>query len=453
MVCQASGLYEGCWGCQLESDAGTDADAEIDSATHDCPPYNAQSSLLITESALGHPEPTIVIGGKDVWVPTARYQACVQGNEDVKLSKIGIQWRTQNGAMSAESFSLVGVAHQGNVIGTAQFDNNDPYGVVDVELSNGITIAKGDCQPIELWAKFAPVVSSMQAGGEWSHQPRSGKSVSLRIGESVPFYGTDAYCNTTDYLGKLFVHARGLTTSEKIFADEGAPQPNFMTVRKSKPVVVPQALTSTVLINGDQELARFVMSAYGDGSVAIKQIMFTVDKSVDVNLVNFRFYRGAIQLPTNEYFVTNAVTGADLYADSMNGNTAVIAVSLVGEEVVSGSGNVYSLRATVGYMSTGKSVSVRFKADFPAAASPVTGYLLNNDSYAPYAASPRLFNVGDYSGCNSGGPCWHSLGTFVNADISEIPHSSQTDNQGGSRDWSTDQHIWELTAALWNISN
>ncbi|MDF1496796.1 MAG: hypothetical protein P1P90_01920 [Patescibacteria group bacterium] len=422
---------------------------EITIVAPDCPPYHAQSSLTVTED--GHPSSTIVIGGKDVWVPMARYQACAQGNEDVKLSQIGVQWRTQNGGMSAESFSLVGVAHEGSILGTAQFNNNDPYGLVDVDLSNGITIAKGDCQSIELWAKFAPVVSSTQAGGEWSHYARSGKSVSLRIGESVPFYGTDAYCNTADYAGKLFVHARGLTTGEKIFADEGAAQPSFMTVRKSKPIVTPQQLTSTVLSSGEQEIARWQVGADSNGAIAMKQTTFIVTKSANVSLSHFRLYRGSVQLPANEYWITDSVSGADLSAGTIN-DAATIAVSFVGEDVVSNNGNLYSLRATVGYIGSGNNVSVQFKADFPAVANPITGYLLNNDSYAPYAASPHLFNVGDYSGCNSSGPCGHSLGTFVWSDESNIPHIATTQELGGSRDWAVDQHV-EVLSGHWNKSN
>jgi hypothetical protein len=419
-------------GTQSQTLCGVNYEPLECSCADDCPPYSPQSTLTITEN--GHPGSDIVIGGKDVWVPMARYQACVDGNEDVKLSTINVQWRVPGQDWAAESFSLVGVASQGNVIGTAQFDNNNLYGAVDVELDSNLTIAKGSCQPIELWAKFAAIKSSQEANGEWAHQPRSGKSVSLRISESLPTYGTTAYCNVEDYIGKLDVKARGLTTGEKVFADEGAAQPNFMTVRKAKPVVVPQALTSTVLTNGQQEVAVFQIGADSASAMAVKQLPFYLARTTGTVMHSFRLYRGAVELPHGSYHIVDMMTGEDLTDNITEGPVGYPIVSFTDEEIVSGTGNIYSLKAISQLIGTGNNFACQFMAH---SQYTLTGHLVGNESIQPPEhASPHFYHVQN----SSGG--W-DLGIFIMSDMSEAPHGQL------SEDWFAD-YLFQIPDFTWS---
>lgn len=400
-----------------------------------CPVPGPHGALIVTEEA--HPPSTIVIAGDSTWKPMARYKVCAQGEEAV-LEKIGVQWQSRENDMAGESFEHVGVAFQGNVLGTAVFDPANPYGLADVELNNSVVLADGACAVLDLWASFVSVKSSAQVNGEWQHQPRSGKSVALRIGQDVPFYGTTNSCDQMAFMNKLFIHASGLASGEKLYASQGAGQPNHMTVRKARPIMTYQPLANQVLVNGEVELARMIFRAEG-GAVAIKQMMMSVNKTSLIGLSNFRLLRGATQIPGSDYSVINAFDGSDLYAGAVNQDNNTLAIAFADEEVISGNGQIYSLRATVQGATPGH------LGAYPDEAEPVTGYLQNNDWYAPYAVSSQLFHVGDYTGCNNGGACWHVMGAFVWSDMSELPHST------GSRDWTNEQHVPGL-GQTWQIN-
>lgn len=406
-----------------------------------CPTPGPHGALIVTEEA--HPPSTIVVAGDNTWKPMARYKVCTQGEEAV-LEKIAVQWRTQGNDAAAESFEQVGVAFQGNVLGTATFDPADPYGLTEVNLNNGVVLADGACAVLELWASFVQIKSSAQVNEEWQHQPRSGKSVALRIGQDVPFYGTTNSCDQMAFMNKLFIHASGLASGEKLYASQGAAQPNYMTARKARPIVTHQPLASQVLINGEVELARMLINADG-GSVAIKQVMMNVNKTSLVGLNNFRLLRGSFPLPTQEYSIINAFDGSDLYAGAVSQDNNTLTIAFAEEEVVSGNGQVYSLRATVQGATPGQWVAAGHLNAYPNEAEPKTGYLLNNDWYAPYAVSSQLFHVGDYTGCDNGGACWHVMGAFVWSDMSENPHSTE------SRDWTNEQHVLGL-AQTWQLN-
>jgi len=423
-------------GAQTEYGFGSGKDFTIVSdVIEDCPPYSPQSTLTITEDA--HPESKIVVAGNNAQVPMARYKACAEGTEDVTVSKIGVQWGAESG-FSAESFLQVGVAHQGTILGVSQFDNNDPYRLVDVELDTSITIAKGDCETIELWAKFAVVKSSMEANGEWDHQPRSGKEVSLRIGKGVPFYGYDAYCNTADYLGKLFVHARGATTGEKIFANEGAAEPNFMTIRKTKPVVTPHQLSYSYLFAGEREVARVQIGSDIVSNIALKQIPFMVEKSAGLVLSNFRLFRGPVMVPSSDYHIVEMSDGSDLKTGATLSQTIVAfpIVSFDTEETVGGTGNIYSLRATLSFTGIGHHIMTHI---LHSETMVVTGHPVSGLAFMPpETGSPHFWHVESVNG-------GYSIDTFIWSDLSELPHGTS------SEDWTTGHqvenldHVWTLT--------
>ncbi len=420
-----------------DAQADAETDAEADAGSHD--------KLVIYGD--GHPQSSIVIAGSEVWRPFSRYKACANF-ENVRIKIISPQCLDANNESAIHATGEVGVAVGGALQGTSGFTGGIDF--LDVYLGNGFIVPAGGCVKFEIWAKMKDV----QPHGvcTHSHCPRSGQALKIRVGHSAQDYWTDAGI-TPEWYGKLFIHAFGEVSGEQIYAAKGASEPNFMVVRKSKPVVTPMQLASTTLAAGEQEIARWQVGADNAGGIAFKQAMFTINKTTGVSLGNFRLYRGATMLNLGEFNIRNAVTAVDLKSGVATDTQTTVAVSLVGEEQVAGAGNVYSLRAVPAVVGTGNYIKTKFYTNMPEKAAPVTGYLLNNDEYTPYVASSYIFNVGDYSGCGTGSDCWHAIGSFVWSDLSEIPHNIQTQPSGGSRDWSTDQHIENLTEALWTLSN
>jgi len=74
---------------------------------------------------------------------------------------------------------------------------------------------------------------------------------------------------------------------------------------------------------------------------------------------------------------------------------------------------------------------------------------VQNDAYAPYVASPAIFNVGMWPDQNGLG-AWHVQGTQVWSDQSEVPHIALA--LPSSADWTTDFLVDDLTSAQVKVS-
>ncbi|MBD3281982.1 hypothetical protein GF391_04525 [Candidatus Uhrbacteria bacterium] len=432
-------------GDDAEADANLDADIDADlDATID---VNTQTDKLAVY-ANGHPAPNIVIAGKDAWIPFSRYKACAKG-EDIRIKLITAQALNVTNQSVAQSLTDYGIAI-GGTLQPSTIISNISDGFIDMDLGNGFLVQDKSCVAFEIWAKTADTKPSSECS-YWNSCTYSGKAFKIRIGHSHTWYWQDAGISD-EWNNNLFIHAFSESSSQQIYAKKGTADPNFMTIRKSKPIITPRAISNTTLGSGQRELSRFHIGSDTAGEVAIKQILFVIQKNSNVQLHDLRFFRGNTPLPMQEYTVINAATGEDLYNGTVNDDFNIIAVSFTGEETITNSGNIYSLKATAGYVSTNNFVTVKFFTNMPANTTPVTGWLINDDEYTPYGPYPQLFNVGDFTGCGQGNTCWHALGTFVWSDISEDPHTSEVYYSNGSRDWTTDQHIHDLTGS-WTLSD
>jgi hypothetical protein len=108
------------------------------------------------------------------------------------------------------------------------------------------------------------------------------------------------------------------------------------------------------------------------------------------------------------------------------------------EEIVIGSGNVYTLHATVSGSVSGQNVTLSFYRN---TANPiVTGYLVRNVASAPLStASNNIYHID--TAVNPSGAAG-SIGTFVWSDNSEVQHSSANQT---SRDWTNDVYVQDLS--------
>lgn len=404
----------------------------------------------ITVAAEGHPAQAIVIArglNKDVWVPFAKYKVTAQF-EDMNIDLLRVQSLT--GGDNA-NFRMVAVAQEGEVKGTAQFGAGGT-GEKDVQLTgNEITVPKDGSATFELWAKMSDIQASSTVNGAITGVTRTGHQPGLGLVSNASSTGDwDA-----NYAGKINLRITGAASGERVYFTSGDLNANNMLLRKSKPVVTRQNLTNSVFNSGsEQELYRVQIGADSAGSIALKQIVFNVSKSANVSLNGFKLYRGASEVAAADYTVYNAETGADLKTTIVPTATPSVRVAVAFttsnsiESSITGSGNTYSLRATVNSTGTGNNVTTSFYRD-PVSNLVARAYLKNSSATGTFASSADVWNLdtGDAVGAPDGTADY--MGTFLWSDNSEINHSSADQV---SFDWTNDFLVEDLTQSS-SVSN
>ena len=391
--------------------------------------------LTVAEDA--HPASTIVVAGKDVWVPFARYKATAQ-DEEMQIDLVRVE--SQAGGDNS-NFVRVAIASDGAVKGEATLPSG-ATGSANVNLTNKITVPKNGSAIFEIWAKLAAVQASSSVNGVMNLVTRSGHAPILGIDEDIQTGEWDV-----NYATKLNLRTTGVASGDRIYANQGATDGNKMVLRKTKPVVTQQALSNTTLSAGERELYRVQVGADSAGSVALKQMTFNISKSPSVSLSNFRLYRGSSPIDLADIAIRNATSAGDLEAGAIpvGVNQAYVVVSFTSEDSISGAGNVYSLRANVAYTGTGNNVTTSLYRD--PAGQTYTGYLVNSATLGIYTtANADIYHI-DTNAAKSNTAA--GLGTFVWSDNSEVPHSSANQT---SRDWINDYFVEDLTQSQ-SLSN
>ena len=376
---------------------------------------------------------TILVGdGGSVWQNFAQFKATAQ-YEDVTLDKLTV---TSTG--DAANFTMVSVAKDGSVMGFDILPSGNSKSK-DITLSTPITVPKDGSATFQLWGKLANVVASSSVSGATSGAARSGNLMSLGLASNITSGDWDS-----NYAGQLNVRSTGAASGDRLYAatTTASNTGNAFVLRKTKPVVTRQALSTTTLTAGlDMDLYKFQVSADSAGSVALKKIVFAWskgDSNASFNMQNFRLRKGSTDIAQADISISSA-TSVDYYTGGPAAGelTGKIVVTFTNEETIAGSGNVYTLHATVnGTVDSGDSFSLNFYRD-TSVTSPVTGYLDNNIS-----GGIRGPNI-DTAIAPDSSP--DAVGTFVWSDNSEIPHSYASGTAGGSRDWTQDLYVEDLT--------
>ncbi|MEO5927824.1 MAG: hypothetical protein ABIO72_03820 [Patescibacteria group bacterium] len=380
-----------------------------------------RNSGVLSIESYATPLAKIVIAGGNVWIPFAQFRATAL-YEAASIDRLSVSMLSVYSYDPAD-VTEVAVATAGSVKGTAVMP---PSGHVDVDLSqNHLDIPEDGVRIFQLWAKLAPVVSR-NVNPASSGLARSGHSFGLTLSE-----GTTTGEWDPAYGGSLNVRTTGTTSGERLYASSLSDTSVFpMVVRKTKPTVTKLNLSSTTLANIDMDLIKFQVAADVAGSVGIKQIMFNVAKSPGVTLSNFRVRRGATDMALSDIAVTFQ-NGSDLESGSLVVSSGVIVVSFTNAETIAGSGNVYTLHANVSGAVSGKNVTIAFYRD--PSESVITGTLMSNVSYGPYANSPSIFQLDDI--LSQGGTA-DAIGTFLWRDGSELV--------GVEADWAPDFLVEDL---------
>ncbi len=396
---------------------------------------NAGTMTITTDSLR---QSTILVGGTDVWQNFAQFRATAQ------LENVEIDLMTVTSTGLAANFTNIAIAQDGAVKGSAQLPAG-AHTFKDIDLAgNKMVVPKDNSVIFQVWGKLATINPSSTVSGNTS-VARTGNTMALGLAGRI----TSNEWNS-NYNDKFNVRAVGQASGERIYATStdmsGGTNGNSFVLRRSKPTVTRQALSSTTLTSGqDMDMYKFQVSADSAGSVAVKKFVFNFSKSTTTNstisLANFRLRRGSTDLASADYSIVDT-NGADLKAGTwQNGSsTGQLVVYLTSEDVISGSGNVYTVHATIGgLVQSGDSVSLSFNRT--GGSTVVTGFLTTN-----YVTSTGGVVGPSIDTSVNPDNSADAAGTFVWSDMSELPHSSAAGNNSGSRDWSDDVYVEDLTA-------
>ena len=405
------------------------------------------NSGTVTYNSDAHPSSAIVVAGKDVWVPFASYKVTAQ-YESVELDRIAVFASSTAGSAASDNAALTAVAiASGGVVKGQDILSSGASGTKDIDLTNNkITVPKDGSVSFQLWAKVSDIKASSTVSGATSGVHRSGMLPAMGLKDSLITGDWDA-----NYYTSANIRATGLASGERVYASTtNAAHGNNMVTRKSKPIVTKQALSSTTLANIDQDLIKFQVAADSAGTIALKQVVFSLAKGSATTLSNFRVRRGSTDMALADFAVNySSTTGdeSDVEAGTIATNQASgsVIVSFTNEETISGSGNVYTLHATVAGAASGQNVTLTFYRD--AAAPIVTGYLTSNFAVSPLTTSTAIFSidVGAAASSTPASPTKFYAGTFLWSDNSEVPHSSALGTSAGSRDWTNDVYVEDIS--------
>ncbi len=393
----------------------------------------------LTIQADQHPATTIIAsckaGSDDMcpWVSFAQYKATAE-YEDVEISRVALFSSSTSGFVSSNSdFRAVAIASGGAVKGQGTLDSGIATKDIDLSLSK-IVVPKGGSVQFQVWGRLNNLSTSKTANGLWDGAARSGHAPALGLMTS----STGSYWSAAEYgYGtKLNVESVGMASGERVYAATGAAHGNAQVLRASFPIVSQQT-SPTTLANTTMDLFKFQVAANSAGSIAFKQAIFDVAVN-GVTLSNFKLLRGTDAVDDAQYTIVDSA-GNNLKAGSIAANDYVAVSFGAGyEEGISGTGNVYSLRATVSGAAAGDSVTVQFYRD--PTLSVTTGYI----GVGAVGVSTDATTTFGIDTSDAGDGVSNRIGSFVWSDNSESPHSPALGTAGGSRDWTSDLYVKDL---------
>jgi hypothetical protein len=430
-------------------------DEEGNSVTPTSVPANSSTGIVqtvraggtLTIAANNQRSSTILVADNETWQTLARYRADAQ-YEDVTIDYLGV---TSTGPSA--NFRDVAVVQSADancssytVRGTKSL-NSGVSQVEEVDLSsNPIVVAKGSTSYICLMARLASTTPS-STNADVNAAPRSGNVVALGIPTGALTVGGSASTIFTSalYAGNLAVRATGSASGERVYQAAGADiEGNSFIVRRAKPVVTQTQGLSTALSAGQKTLYSAQIGAEG-GSVAIKQLTFQITAATTSNMTlsNFRISKGGADMNLSDVTII-AANNTDLETDTVNihestaTSTFLAIVRFTNEEVISGSGTTYALRATVGGLSstTGDSITTSLaQKTFSGSVedNAVTGYLALNGSQLTIGSEDAGLLGLDTNSAFPTTSVDHA-GAMLWSDMSEVPHSS-SESTSQSRDW------------------
>lgn len=373
---------------------------------------------------------TILVAGGTTWHNLAQFKATAQF-EPINLTRVRA---TTTG--DAADFAAIAVAQDGVVLGSATLPAGQ-HQAKDIDLSTPIAVPMDGSVTFQIWGKLAETRASGTVSGATTGVARSGNTLAAGVDADVQTGNWDS-----NYSSMYNVRAVGQASGDLVYPSGAAASVgNTFVLRKTKPTVTRQSLSTTTLANGsDMDLFKFQVSADSAGSVAVKKFTFSLARTTSsgssMSLSNFRLRKGTSDLSLSDVTITDE-NGNDLEAAALDGSTTAtkVVVLLTSEESISGSGPTYTLHANVAGTVAGDAVTTSLYRDPSAAVT--TGYLTTSVSGG--LPSANLDN-GTTPGTGT-----TSTGDFVWSDNSETPHTSSI-GSSSSRDWTNSLYVEDLTS-------
>jgi hypothetical protein len=358
-------------------------------------PVDAGPAPTVSIVAYGMPADGIVVAGNEVWHEVGEIRIGI----DQELASICLELDGDPADIADLALAEFGrISHVNYILGTR-------LGGFGGDAERNVLI----------WARIPDVVSNATSGGAHDGFPMSGDR--FRVGIT----GADRMID-------------GVRTHVDIDALWGPT----LQIRKSVPMIARQALSSTTLTSGlDMDLYRSQVSADSAGPIALHAIAYDITSArpTSVTLSDFRVRRGSTDLGPAAVRVIDEV-GADLGTgtlDFTSSSTRRVYVVFDDEQTIAGSGSVYTLHALVGgTVVAGDAITVAFRRT----GFGETGYLMDDGLAGAIDTSPW------------GSPLTVTpwlVGGLIWSDLSEVPHSGAAGSDGGSRDWTDDRFINDLT--------
>ncbi len=383
--------------------SGTNAEAANASA------QNVKNGGVVTVIANSLRQSTILVADGSTWQNIASYKATAL-YEAVNVDRVRV---ILPAGIESASVASIAIAQNGAEKGVATLDAGNAGVEKDIILTTPIMIAKDSDASFQIWVKLAPVVS--EAANPGAGIARSGNLVQAGIKANVVSGEWNSSYGLNNFNIRMIGQASGdLLHSSSTMDVVG----NEFVVRKTKPTVTRQALSTATLANGtDRELHKFQVSADANGPAALKEVTFDVNYSNATALSGFRLKKGSSIMNTLDVNIQDE-TGVDLSSNTLTGGQVI--VTFTNEEAITGSGVVYTLIATVGGSVSGDQVSVDFAR----------------------AGSNAIVTDEITLDANDGVEIDATNEFFVWSDNSETPHSDAYGTS--SADWINDVYLEDL---------
>jgi hypothetical protein len=347
-------------------------------------------SAVIVRLADDTPESRIVLTSNAPWelYEFTRYDVVNNSDEDIIITSVEVDQVHPNGDIA--DFSAVNVSmdpapglslySDGWLVSSGVVDPSAHFteGPLDFNFPNeSMIIPSRETITLIIYANMSLVRPGSSVDGAWHDIARSGHSPALEIISLE----TDA--------------------GSAVIEEHEAPS---MVLRKNRPIITHLPLPTNTLVNDDVDLMKFQVSADVAGMIAMKKWGIGFGKTGAFSISDLRIRRGASDLPLSSYTVEVATP---------NGTSSIIEPDM-------GFGNI----------------NIMF-TDEQAFAGP--GFIYTLHSEATGVESGDVFTVTLGTGLS-----WDPVTTcvsdimpngFVWSDVSEVPHSALSCQQGGSLDW------------------
>lgn len=316
----------------------------------------------------------------------------------IGVNKIMLKYPNKEGALRTAEASLLND-------GTASFSNLELF------------IPRNETTPLEIYVQTN---SFAQIGPQLSGE-------SLRL-------GVQEVNNTSDTFRAIGEASSGTYDTPSFSSKER----EVLVIRKGGPLLIQTLPVDEFLSNGTQDLIR--LNLQSQASASLGRMVFSISVSdadnADLILSDFKVRQGSTLV--EEAMIYDATGGQNLSLGSLTDGTSVVIVSFDQEQILSSTGETFTVEADVSGVHSDDQVSIQLITDF----NPLSGLIAENREntgkiYVSGDPTAGIFTAVDSDFSQLAGNNRH----LIWSDRSAGPHSSPHINGGvvtdnsGSADW------------------